>query len=129
MPSIRDLRGRPVEETVSSRETPGAPAGAEPVERDAVREAVAKVWETRSPRAQPDGEEDRMGAGESAVEGDAATALTGDMSKAIVHLDATLQQLGEMVRHAREQLGTIRERAGKDAARVAKLAEVFRSLD
>ena len=142
MPSIRDLKGRPVDEIIDSRTLPGLPdPGQQMAERDAVRQAVEKLTATRGRFTPPDDNFSQHSGVESferaTLDPESSTlhfgsSLPEDMAQALAALETTATELHiqvtDGVRLLREQTAAIRARAEKDAAKLAKLAEMLKAL-
>lgn len=131
MPSFRDLKGRPVDEVVDSREIPGLPdAGQQLAEREAVRQAVEKMQGRKperevltfpDPSGGPDPDPPR------------AVEIPADMAAALDALAETSTALHiavtDGVKLIHEQVRAIRARAEKDAAKLARLNDLLKTLD
>ena len=149
MPSFRDLKGRPVEETLESvPSAPGAPnPGEAAAERDAVRAAVEKVNAMREGTRRERGERREMAEetgepSEPYVLGGGALSpfqqrvvLPADMEAGLADLESALAVLVEhatavqsSVVHVRAQIAAIRARAEKDAGKLARLAELLKTI-
>lgn len=140
MPSFRDLKGRPVEETLESvPSAPGAPnPGEAAAERDAVRAAVEKVNALRESSRRERGERREESAEVQAfmqVVPYNRIELPADMEAGLADLESALSVLVEhatavadSVSHVRSQIAAIRARAEKDAGKLARLAELLKTI-
>lgn len=134
MPSIRDLRGHPVEEVVDSRVVhPGLPEpGQQMVEREAIRQAVEKVSTLRGQR-DPREESGPVATGDMYPSGVVQPIfnrlpLPADMETGLRDLESSLDAILERVGLIREQIGSIRLRAEKDAGKLGRLAELLKQM-
>lgn len=128
MPSFRDLKGKPVDEVVDSRELPGLPdAGQQMAEREAVRQAVEKVTGRKPERVlefpDPSGNPDPPRAVEIPADMAAALDALAETSTAL-HIAVT-----DGVKLIHEQVRAIRVRAEKDAAKLARLNDLLKAID
>lgn len=140
-PSFRDLKGRPVEEVVTSRVGPSEPEpGPAMVERAAVRAAVEKV-QARKGEPEPTifpgrmVESDRLILAEPEPTGLVAP-IPEDVEVTLDELDTAMavvldsaQHLMDAVRTLREQVTAVRFRTAKDAGKLAKVMAVLKAFE
>lgn len=136
-PAIRDLKGRPVDEVVTSRDTPGLPEpGPAMVERAAVRQAVEKVQAQKQPHAADAPE--KVSAPPMRVPASAPVSadLPTDIESCLRDVEASMALLQGQCQHLlatldvmREQVGRVRARVEKDAAKLARLNDLLKEID
>jgi hypothetical protein len=135
MPSIRDLKGRPVDEEVDSRVVapPGQPPlGEQLAEREAIRAAVEKVQAMRGRDRERDPEPEMHEAVPRPLtftrQGDRPTELPADMEAGLAAMELTLVTIEANVRTLREQMAAVRARAEKDSTKLVRLAELLKQI-
>jgi hypothetical protein len=125
MPSFRDLKGRPVDDVVDSRQVPGLPdAGQLLVEREAVRQAVEQVQSRKSEReVLPFPDQSPVPRPDLPTDLEALLQDLTSTSTAL-HMAVTdgVQRMQELVR-------AIRARVEKDAGKLARVNALLKALD
>lgn len=145
MPSFRDLRGREVEEVVTSvAQAPRQTGGASPVDIDAAKKAAEEIQKRRAaglPRPDVDEPVSVVAfppAGRPEPESrpnEVASVLPADFETGLKNLEATLKELAkaslriqEGVVLATTQMSQLRLRATQDVAKLERLASIEKAL-
>jgi hypothetical protein len=141
MPSIRDLKGRPVDEVVASRDIPGLPdAGEQMADRAAVRAAVERLEANRltsGEPAEPSGvHENEIVPAQPQPRLVPKAPVAEDVEGALQVLEASLEMvitlarsLADEVSVMRERIEAVRSRAERDAGRLKVLLDAIKQVD